>query len=807
MTYAFRKYLNKRGSALFMVLSLMTALMILVMAMYFSVVSSRDVQYKVFYQEQAYRSATSLSDAIVAGLKGNSWQTASGSSSLLSAISGMSEGATITTNGNDFKAFVASGSKEEQDQLGAYTVTISRMSDETINNEKTRVYDVAITTSSGGVIDTTHTFIHVVEPEGEASQGKTNIFTSTGYVPNDVYLHGVETWTDLFYDNEYVMITSENHVYSNLYAGGSVVFNKASAVPADKSKTATWAIRNNFTNNSDKFNLGTSTEKGLLLVGGNLTLNGANAKFENMDAYILGDVYIEKSATLDSSCRFFVGGTVYLEAGAGDSNLHCDIYAKNIVKNASCNGGNLKGGWLGKAQTEIPSDAMTSHDMAMKLDALTASIDYAKWKINDDTPTGKHYIDELSEDSSLYNKKTIRFDKTHQTAFLNWQGKVEADYFGTGQHLNYSAVVIEDIVASYDGWDPYCPTLVIDTGDDPDNQYFIKTLANRDMDGDKKKETFEWAPEGSSDGKTNYTTMTVIVRGKGSVVIDVPEGVTYQASDNTWVIHETWYAILGGSIDSYVACTALTDDDPTTNCTTCLSATADNTIKYTQANKAGLTVNAETVMKYTHSECDADCSICTYKETKSECSKCKKQTMVTLTCDAHEMTYSFCPTCQPAQIPEKSGDKYFGLCANRVERSAVDTAVAGLSDTWLARLKASGDGTNWYYPTNNIFIVSCDESADIRLASDVKENRFTKQALFGFVYAPYMTYKGEGGNGAGWVIFCGGMIVSDYIISEFDVYLACYPEQLPENLMNAQNRQEMLDALAPKTWKISLAGY
>ncbi len=787
MTYAFRKYLNKRGSALFMVLSLMTALMILVMAMYFSVVSSRDVQYKVFYQEQAYRSATSLSDAIVAGLKGNSWQTATGSNSLLSAITGMAEGDMITTNGNDFKAFVTTGTKEEQDQLGAYTVSISRMADENIDNQKTRVYDVAITTSTGGVIDTTHTFIHVVEPEGEASQGKTNIFTSTGYVPNDVYLHGVETWTDLFYDNEYVMITSENHVYSNLYAGGSVVFNKASAVPADKSKTATWAIRNNFTNNSDKFNLGTSTEKGLLLVGGNLTLNGQNAKFENMDVYVLGDVYIEKSATLDNSCRFFVGGGLYLKSGAGGSNLHCDIYANKIVKSASCNGGNLKGGWLGMDQSAIPSDAMTSHDMAMKLDALTASIDYAKWKVNDDTPTGKHYIDELSKDSPLYNKKTISFDKEHQTVYLNWQGKVETDYFGQGQHLNYSAVVIDDIVANYDGWDPYCPTLVIDTGDDPKNQYFIKTLANRDMDGDDENETFEWAPETSSTG-TNYTTMTVIVRGKGSVVIDVPEGVTYQASDSTWVIHETWYAILGGAIEQR-------------------GAGGDDTLAYTQASKAGLTVNAEKVMDFTHSECDEDCAVCDYQESKGECSKCKAQTMITLECDAHDMTYSFCPDCQPAQIPEKSGNKYYGLCANRVERSAVDTAVAGLDATWQSRLIASGDGTDWYYPTNNIFIVSCDESADIRLASDVNGNRFVKQALFGFVYAPYMTYKGEGGNGAGWVIFCGGMIVSDYIISEFDVYLACYPELLPQDLMNAQNRQEMLDPIAPKTWKISLAGY
>ena len=106
----------------------------------------------MFYQEQAYRSATSLSDAMVAGLKNQSWQTSG--TSLLDAILALDkEGAFITTNGNDFKAFVADGTKEEQDQLGAYTVTITRMKDETFSGKTTRVFDIAITTSSGGVLD------------------------------------------------------------------------------------------------------------------------------------------------------------------------------------------------------------------------------------------------------------------------------------------------------------------------------------------------------------------------------------------------------------------------------------------------------------------------------------------------------------------------------------------------------------------------------------------------------------------------------------------------------------------------------
>lgn len=785
MTYAFRKYLNKRGSALFMVLSLMTALMILVMAMYFSVVSSRDVQYKVFYQEQAYRSATSLSDAIVAGLKGNSWQTATGSSPLLSAFTNMSEGDTITTNGNDFKAFVLTGSKEEQDQLGAYTVSITRMADETINDEKTRVYDVAITTSSGGVLDTTHTFIHIQEPESEASQGKTNIFTSTGYVPNDVFLDTVETWTDLFYDNEYVVVTGQSHIYSNLYAGGSLTINEASATPSHKGLAATWAIRNNFTNRTT-LGLGSNTENGLLLVGGDATFAGGN--INNADIYVLGDVYLT-SGTNFNNCRMFVYGNIIFE---NSSNLPSVRYASGIVNNTGYDIGtiNLTGKW--RDNTSLPTDVMSSHDTALKLDSLTASNNYSKWEINDDAPAKNYYVKELDPSSTSYTPLTIEFGKDQYTYYLDWKdGYQISDYFGAGQPLNYTPYVIEDIKADWTGANDAreCGTIVIDTGDDANNQVLIKVNANRDTNGDNHDDTFEWAPEGH-----NYDTMTVLVRGKGSVVIDLPEGVTYQASNDTSVMHETWYAIFGGAIEQMGA------------------ANNRNTLTYTQGSAAAITVTPETGMQYIHTDCDENCTECNYqvKTTGTDkCSECNNN-VTTISCADHNMTYSFCPDCNPSYAPEKnnSGD-YYGLCANRIERSAVETKVNSLATSnplMYSTLVAGGDGTNWYYPNNNIFIVSCDESADIRLATDRDGAAFSKAGLWGFVYAPYMTYKGMG-NGAGWAIFGGGMIVADYVIKNFDIYLACYPDQLPEDLMNEANRKDQLQALASKSWKISLAGY
>ncbi len=785
MAYAFRKYLNKRGSALFMVLSLMTALMILVMAMYFSVVASKDVQYKVFYQEQAYRSATSLSDAIVAGLKGNSWQTATGSSPLLTAFTQMSEGDTITTNGNDFKAFVLTGSKEEEDQLGAYTVSITRMADETISGETTRVYDVAITTSSGGVIDTTHTFIHIQEPETEAQQGKTNIFTSTGYVPNDVFLDTVETWTDLFYDNELVIITGQSHIYSNLYAGGSLTLDMASATPGHQSKPATWAIRNNFTSRTN-VGLGTSSEHGLLMVGGDATFGGA--VFENADIYVLGDAHFS-SGTNFNNCNMYVYGNLVFDS---NSTIPSNVYASGVVNNTGYDIGtkSLKGAW--RDNTSLPAGVMNSHDMATKLDKLTTSQDYYKWTINDDAPAQTDtFIKELFEGGADYNNVTVEFDAHHTTRYLDWEGKTLPDYYGQGKPLQYTAVAIDDVVITdASGWPGNtCVALVIDTGDDVTNQFIIKVNPNRDLDGDNVNETFEWAPEQS------YSAMTVIVRGKGSVIIDVPEGVTYQASTNTQVMHETWYAVFGGAISD------LYNDGNR------------ETLSYTQNSGSAMSLTTNNTMHFIHVACDEDCACknnYTVKTTGTD--KCPNYSecgehMTVISCTEHAMDYSFCPTCDPGLVPEKDASgKYYGLCSCRIERSQIDAAVGALSPTWQSVLKASGDGTDWYYPNTNIFLVSCDESADIRLATDKYGATFSNASLWGFVYAPYMTYKGMG-NSAGWVVFGGGMIVADYVIKNFDLYLACYPDLLPEDLMSASNRADKMDPLASKSWKISLAGY
>lgn len=765
MAHAFRKYLNKRGSALFMVLSLMTALMILVMAMYFSVVSSREVQYKVFYQEQAYRSSVSIADAIYAGLEGD-WKAKSESGSFDSVnfyktyMEGLAVGECVTTGGNDFAAF--GGTKEEQDQLGAYSVTITRMEDsKDSTGQDVCVYDLAVTASSGGVMDTTHLYINIVVASDEVEDGDPQIFATTGYVPNDVYYEGSTVHSTLFFDDEFASITAGSKIYNDLTACGSIAFyNNTDGVTPEK--PVTWIVGNNFMNYGSTLNF----SGGTLLVGGDATLSGGN--LGNVDMYVLGDLYIRNSPNFNS-CRVFVQGDIIFMDGTSTNKLPSKTYASSVIDN----NGNVTAAtaWSGVG------DAKSVDDVKDDIVDGTATIPYYKWVVEESTTAG--------DDGIKYDSVKVEF--TNSTYYLDWKGKSASNYYGKGETLNYTAYSIEDIVISesFTGEGNVNIALVIDTGDDPNNQVFIKANANRysfDDEGNPVKNVFEWAPDGG------YSTYYVIVRGCGSLVINVPDGVIYQASDKTAVMHESWYAVLGGTITTKAGYNAYT--------------TENQSICFWDKAKP-----------YIHTSCDEGCSDCNYVVKTvgtGKCSECGGY-LTEISCERHNVKDSFCPVCEPDEEPNKSSSgKYYGLCKDHIDRKAVETrmnAIKSSSPYTYAQLVEGGDGSgNWHYPNNNIFIVSCDESADIRLATDTSGVTINQASFWGYVYAPYMAYRGQG-DGAGWIVLCGGMIVSQFNIKGHSLYVPCYPDMLPFDLMDQQSRATQLSGSTSKSWKKSIAGY
>ena len=198
MKHALRKYLSPCGSALFMVVSTMAALTVLVTAMYMSVLSSRQVQYATFDQEQAYVTSTSVADIFTAYIS----DSKNASTSIMKKISTMKAGQTITTNGNDFAAF---GGTKEDSAIGAYTVDIKRLNNETISGVDWNVYDIAVTVQKNGIAETTHSLVRSKNGEPTQMEPIDRFFTSTGYLPNDVWISSITSDSTVYCDNEYTV--------------------------------------------------------------------------------------------------------------------------------------------------------------------------------------------------------------------------------------------------------------------------------------------------------------------------------------------------------------------------------------------------------------------------------------------------------------------------------------------------------------------------------------------------------------------------------------------------------------------------
>lgn len=831
MKHTLRKYLSSRGSALFMVLSTMTALLIVVMAMYFSVVSSRSVQYAVFNQEQSYQSAVSIGDAIMAGLKDGTLGDLRTTLLNMEIYDGTDKNV-ISSKGNGFEAFGVSGGKNADSNLGAYDIQIMRLDNDAKGNY---VYDIATTTSVNGVTETVHSQIYITVSGGDVPPMPTQVFASTGYVPNDIYLDNGVMKTDMFFDNENVYVgahgSASMDIGGNLYAGGSIINHSYITNVAEKAST--WAIRNKY--QADYRNITSFKDGSLILIGGDLVLNdgGFSAESGTIDVYVLGDVYLTSNTTSFTNINLYVRGNIYftktgtwinsfgstyvngnicLAGGTSkqwvwnpDKGISEEVEVKQdpIVYDPTSGadiGTQLKGatGFNGWKKWDDDAPGMTVAEAATKLDTLTATNVYYKWVINDGHIDGKtyteakkldSYVKYIDEDSPDVNKVTLMYNMTTEDGTINGHTVPAYTFVNT---LTYEkgvceGAIIEDSI-TVGGNQANTYTLIIDTGDKTDNVFTIRVKGNRDMDGDDDtgedgKETFMWSPD------TNRNMM-VLVKGRGTVVIDIPDGVIYQDDDQQLVMHYGWY-ILGGGKEE----------------------TKNGSLYYESLNAP---LPEDKILPFIHRECN-----CTYTEETSKTVKCttsdcpnKGKFKKEVYCARHDYTITYCPDCEATLVTKDEDGNYADMCINRVDRDAIDSflnsnpSIAAFMEgdrDESGNIKKDTNGYPlWYYPTTNIYLVSIGESANIRLAQYVDGTDVKDSAFYGYIYAPYMTFKDKKSSVAGGKVkFCGGLTVLDYVISSSEIYVGCWPERMPADLMGSEC-YDALDAVAPKTWKIGL---
>lgn len=798
MKHALRKYIAPCGSALFMVVSTMAALVVLVTAMYMSVVSSGQVQYAKFDQEQAYVSSTSIADIL-----GNYIADSKNSSKdLVKKVLALEPGHTISTDGNGFASLAGTGIDDTP--LGGYSVDVTRLKDETIGSTTWHIFDVAVTVSQNDIVETTHTYLRTKDPEPTQMDPIDRFFTATGYVPNDVWVDSGTYNSTMYFDSEYVKfgnVVDGNGaltINSGIICAGTLEFQMDSANPAKCSEPTLWAIGNNLIIKSqpDSYDLGgngpvaTSEERGIIIVGGNLNIQhianfgGTNAP---TDVYVLGDVNITREVNFYGN--LYVGGNINIDLPT-DGQTQVKFHGGKIYSNAekeikvtanpsSSTGQTLlqyNGTYVTMDEIEAtrwsvdetsPKFMLSQSDALKRLDAAIGGSVYPKW-----------VVDTKEADK---NVKNIVFNNRWGTLDVTDIKVVEDDgtttpvssYYSLGTtsvapkmvEVIDSDCTIGDIVDVGDGTSGGMrPTIIFDTGA-AGNTLTINLSNNIDLNPDDTDNTpigFAWSaartingfiePHSSDRLSGSGETLNVLTVGDGNLVINVPKGTTYQAAGQEFFGHYAWFMYMGGSKNTVT----------------------NNGVTYETYTNGTLSAGAPAKLKDVIHDADkCTTGTCTYIKAKNA----NKEDGYTCTTHGGFVKSDSAPTtCQ---------------CTGRIEKS-----------------KFTGD--KYMYegrpqePNVNIFIVSCDESADIQIGclkyplngkKGVEENVY-----YGYVYAPYMTYMDKSAGAGGGLKSCGGLIVSDYIMAGYYEYVYAKPDQSIEEIVG--DKFETLTPNASREWRV-----
>lgn len=804
MVHSIRKYLCNRGSALFMVLTTMTALMITCMAMYFAVVSSRSAGFAVFNQQQSFQSAVSVADMVIGDF--NAIMSNSGAS-----IEGTDVGKVIlSTNGNGFKSLTSNPSAaDDADYIGAYDVTMTRLPDETIDNKKYLTVDIAVTSSVSGVKEVYHQIVNIIE-EDETPPSKGKIFASTGYVPNDSFISRGHFYSDVYISNEDVVVGAfsgdQIFFYSNIFCENSLSFLDGTHLKNSAPGPIIHAVRGDY-----NLLAGDSVDiKGnsYILVGKDMHLTTpikTQYGSDQLEVYIGGDLYLESGADnlKDANAKFFVAGNVYVNATSANCMPNV-IYCNKIVNNTSNTSYNNSGSaiweqneskntssseWWQLDQKEKHGGMSMSFAEAMEmLDAKTPDIKYMLWKVDESKVGGQ--IGTLNADGTVTMKngeeiKPLEFNLAEATTDNKFE-PIKLTYSDS----NKGCVVKDIIMKGGNVSIGNLPTIIIDTGDKTSNTYTLRLQNNRvTKDG---KGYFTWSPKLEyydwSTGKAVLTyaetnhPIQILVKGNGSVVIEVPEGVVYQDTSNNRIAHYNWYMLTSGS-----GITKVNGKD--------VYSSQEDAFR-----------DGTTFSPYVHVTCGDSCS-CRYtsKKTTETCPTCGNAKLYTVTCSDHG-EYSICPQCDADCFgtdgkPKTSG---MGLCKDRVN---VKRCESDLEDVDSATHPVNRDSSgNIIIPNSNIYLVSCSESAEFRFGKTIDDTGDISHSCFaGFIYAPYMSYIANANASGNYLMHMGGMVVSDYKFLSDNSFLACWPSVYPpENVLDETSLNTSLKPVTEKRYRVRL---
>ena len=820
MKHALRKYISPCGSALFMVVSTMAALIVLVTAMYMSVLSSRQVQYATFDQEQAYVSSSTMADTIVAAIShadsNASNDTEKAAATLVNKIADEKKFAV----GDTVHTAVTGLSESSGGLLDTVDVLITRLDDEKIKGVEYLMYDIAVTAEKNGVIETTHTIIRTKKETAPIPPRINNFFTATGYLPNDVIINSGVYNSQVFFDNEFVKIGMiEGSDFNKgaldmncpLTCAGSLELSHDNSAPVETDDPSFWVIGNDLTilERPYQFNLGgdstagdleTCEKRGRLMVGGNFDCTEASLGFNTGDSNKPTDLYVLGNCTLGGNMvnihgNLYINGNLIIDSNAAEKwyNIDGKIYLNgNIicgdgVDPSRISFGNMyvtydeNGKWISGTKgssstdlkllkwsdTNVPDNGYTVTEATDTINTKIGKSVYPVWKVKDtdnvvDINFCGYYTNKMQDQYNGFANDSIK------NAVAKWfpsYADAVAAYEPCYVRTISSNCTIQHI---YNYGENYgVPTIIFDTGA-AGNTLVINLMANRDTDGDGIEDTFSWRPtqrKAMIDTSTNLPMLENAMSGKimWNEVYD-REGTSNQINIIT---------IGDGNLVINVGDYTIKNPDGTVKAKRSIiyEATMQEFFghyawfmahggSYDPAGKSSTTNGVTTTLPFftRGSWVDPSTAQNSVHHADSCGKKCEYEEVKLKDDKGEEYTAHKCKTHKT--IVEGELEKNVCYCEGRVEKSK----YAG---------KYTYDGKE-QLPNVNIFIISSLESADIRLATP-GDTAPMNNVYFGYVYAPYMTYM-DMANGGG-LKSVGGLIVSDYIMAGTYTYVFALPDQ------------------------------
>lgn len=724
-----------KGSVLFFIIAIMTVMIVLASAVYYSTISAR-AQVEIKYgNEQSYQSAVSLNDLVTEYLNTKT------DDAFVDAIIALSPNKSLTTKGDGTDAFA-----ELAGGLGDYKITVTKLSGDSGDEKQTiKVETEVLVNGETSTVTSIGEFTLVSKP-----YSFDRFFTSTGYAPNDVVMSGMTVTSTMYLDNEYSQIGSSQsgnsgiNIRAEVISAGTLSINNA-PINSNGDQTFDITTGNNLIMTYNGGQGAMNLNGGRIRVGGNL-IQGTSFNYTNdTDVYVVGD-FISGRPSDDSDCEIYVNGDAAFfgnETYKGKVYVNGDVYIDKEVNT----GDKFPGGITVGGNVYLCSGS--SYYGAQKTWIKSHGVDDSR--IKDYTDASIRFVAKNGENDSAYNALRANMDKARGSNEQAYSYVWPSDS-GTCESLTNVKAKINEKVGNpeYTNWNMTKKFI------NDDGTYTVDPI-NYNFGNPSASELERFADTGS-----NENQLIVSAEKFGQYVVMGDMRITNGPWNGYNIVFDTTMPD-GNDIDMYVYLPA--------NCYMKKTPPANewSSPTYSFSNKS------EDKSKFNcfrwNNEPDGQFAGWFSVLTKGKGSVIFvigdgvtyfAQTRVFM--GHYNLLKEVLPDAIAADGKVTNTDKFSEAKISAIMRTNdTDARKQTLfKQNILDKYKNSG-GIH-----NNLFVVAINKNSDVNF--DMQYNTFC-----GFIYAPYMTF-GAGKSTEGHFAMLGGLIVSDYEMPNTSrVYMATIP--------------------------------